>query len=377
MKTVNYISHMLEENVEDIKALALYFDQINIIEQRHIHILAPERNAKIVKKNGKAYIESKVVSTNDFTEENFLLHLKDFEKNKVIKYLMDADSGGSSLQPGVQSISSDMQINDLVLYHTELVGKKHNEKQYTDGEGRVILSYDLELNKEATHLTEKLFNDTDNTNKLLSYYARVFKTFVNYYEEGKDVLTTSKYVNDLFKEISKTDRFKETQKAFKNEFNVTPSFALEAIKLGLPNLGKFPSEEILRFKENSKDELLEFQTKLELLTFDLLNQYDFNYINTNAQKIADIKIRPLIENIRSSLDNSKFKVIQELIKEAKDPRSYSPLLLTFSDKISSSLILLISAGLVSLNVGLEHYSRIKKAKKDGIYYLYKMQKYFT
>lgn len=95
------------------------------------------------------------------------------------------------------------------------------------------------------------------------------------------------------------------------------------------------------------------------------------------KKIADLKIKPLIENITSSLDNSKFKVMQELIKEAKDPKSYSPLLLTFSDKVSSSMILLISAGLVGLNVGLEHYSRIKEAKKDGVYYLYKMQKYFT
>ena len=339
---------MLEENAEDVKALALYFDQINIIEQRHVHILAPEKNAKVVKENGKTYIESNVISTNDFTEETFLLHLKDFEKDNLIKYYMDADSGGNRPQPGVQSISSDMQINDLVLFHLELVGKKHSERQFTDEKGRVILSYDLELNNEATHLTEKLFNDTNNTNRL-SYYARVFKTFVNYYEEGKNVLTTSKYVNDLFKEINKTDRFNETQKAFKSEFNVTPSFALEAIKLGLPNLGKFPPEEILRFKENSKDELLEFQAKLELLTFDLLNQYDFNYINNNAQKIADLKIRPLIENISSSLGSSKFKIIQELIKEAKDPKSYSPLLLTFSDKISSSMILLISIGLVGLN----------------------------
>lgn len=289
MKTVNYISHMLEENVEDIKALALYFDQINIIEQRHIHILAPKKNAKNVKKNSKIFIESKVISTNDYTDERFLLHLKDFEQKKIIKYLIDADSGGTSPQPGIQSISSDMQINDLVLFHSELVGKKRNKKQYTDEKGRNILSYDLDLNAEASHLTEKLFTDSDNTNKLMAYYARVFKTFVNYYERGEDVLTTSKYINDLFKEINKTDRFKETQTAFKNEFNVTPSFVLEAIKLGLPNLGKFPPEEILRFKENSKDELLEFQTKLETLTFDLLSQYDFIYINNNAQKNSGLK----------------------------------------------------------------------------------------
>jgi hypothetical protein len=166
---------MLEDNVEEVKALALYFDQINIVEQRHIHILAPEKNAKIVKKNGKTYVESKVISTNDFTDERFLIHLKDFEEKKVIKYLIDADSPGKSPQPGIQSISSDMQINDLVLHHSELVGKKNNEKQYIDDKGRTILSYQLELNKEAVHLTERLFKDSNNTNKLMSYYARVLR----------------------------------------------------------------------------------------------------------------------------------------------------------------------------------------------------------
>lgn len=368
---------MMEDNVEDIKALALYFDQINIIEQRHVHILAPEKNAKIIKKDGKKFVKAKVVSTNDYTDQSFLLHLKEFENNDVIKYQIDADSAGKGPEPGLQTISSDMQINNLVLFHSELVGKKLNEKQITDDKGRILLTYDLELNQESAKLTERFFNKSDDTNSLLYYYARIFKTFVNNYEKGNNVLTSSKYINDLFKEISKTNRFKEAQIAFKNEFNVTPSFALEAIKLGVPNLGKFPPEEILRFKENSKSELIEFQTKMETLTFDLLNQYDFNYINNNAQKIADLKIRPLIENISSSLGSSKFSVVKELIKEAKDPKSYSPLLLTFSDKVSNSMILLISAGLVGLNVGLEHYSKIKEVKKDGIYYLYKLQKYFT
>jgi len=373
MNTVNYISHMLEDNVEEIKALALYFDKINIIEQRHLHIVVPVD--AIPDKRGR--VKAEAVSTNDFTDERFLLHLKDFERSSLIEYKIDIDGGGHAPEKGLQTVSSDMQINDMVLYHAELVGTKHNDKQTIDAKGRTILSYELELNREAEILSNRLFNKGDKLNQLLSYYAKVFKTFVNYYEQGKNVLTSSKYVNDLFVEINKTDRFKETQKAFKNEFNVTPSFILEAIKLGLPNLGRFPPEEILKFKDNSKDELSEFQSKLESMTLDLLNNYDSDFINANAQKIADLKIKPLIENIRSTLDTSKFKVLQELVKEAKDPKSYAPLLLSLSDKISSSMILLISTGLVGLNVGLEHYSRLKEAKKDGIYYLYKMKKYFA
>lgn len=373
MKTVNYISHMLEDNVEEIKALALYFDQISIIEQRHLHIVAPVD----AKPDQNGYIKAETVSTNDFTDEKFLLHLKDFENEHLIKYQIDIDNGGWSPEKGVLPVSSDMQINDLVLLHTQLIGKKHNEKVSKDRKGRTIISSDIELNSEAEILTKKLFKNSENINGLLTYYAKVFKTFVNYYEQGKDVLTSSKYINDLFREIIKTDRFKQTQYAFKNEFKVAPSLIFESIKLGLPNLGKFPTEEILRFKEISKNEVLEFQSILEKLTLDLITQYDYDYINANAQKIVDIKIKPLIENISKTLNNSSFRLIQDLIKEAKDPRSYSPLLLTLSNKISDTMILLISLGMIGLNTGLEHYSRIKEAKKDGIYYLYKMKKYFA
>jgi hypothetical protein len=373
MKTVNYISHMLEDNVEEIKALALYFDQINIVEQRHLHIVAP----KGVKPDKNNRIKADVISTNDFTDEKFLLHLKDFEKEKIIKYLIDIDSGDKSPKNDLFPVSSDMQINNLVLFHTELIGKKQNEKQIFHENGIIELAYEIEFNKESEIIFSTLFKNSNNFNPLVSYYAKVFKTFVNYYEQGKDVLTSSKYVNDLFRVIYKTDRFKQAQVAFKNEFNVTPSLAFEAIKLGLPNLGKFPPDEILRFKEKSKGELVEFQSTMERITFDLINQYDFDYINTNAQKIVDLKISPLVENIGKSLGNSKSKLIQDLINEAKDPKSYSPLLLTFSDKISNTLILMISAGMIGINTGLEYYSRIKEAKNDGVYYLYKMKKYFA
>lgn len=50
MKTVNYISHLLENNIEDIKASILYFDKINIIEQAQ---LRPGPTIPITDENGK------------------------------------------------------------------------------------------------------------------------------------------------------------------------------------------------------------------------------------------------------------------------------------------------------------------------------------
>lgn len=368
---------MLEENAEDVKSLALYFDEINIIEQRHIHILAPEEDAKPVRQDGKLYYPAQVVSTNDFTDPRFLAHLKDFESSGQIKYKISADSPGGGPENNMRSISSDSQINDLILQHFEHIGKKHNETEKLDSEGRKIISFEMELNPESARVSGQLFNGDNNLYQLSLYYARVLKTFINYYEEGKDVTTTSRYVNDMFKVIKETDRFKKAQKAFRDEFKVNPSFAHEAIKLGLPNLGKFPPEEIMRFKENSKAELLAFRSSIETLTFDLLNNYDYDYITQNAQKIAELKMLPLIDKLCDSFGTSSFRLVQDLIKEARDPKSYTPLALTFSNQIPTTMILLVSCGIIGLSAAMDHYARQKEARKDGIYYLYKMRNYFS
>lgn len=363
---------MLEDNVEDIKALALYFDEIDIVEQRHVHFVAP-LDAK-PDKNGHLKVE--VVSTNDFTDERFVKHLREFEESKVVRYSIDVDPGGRSPEKGVIPISSDMILNDIMLSNPNLVGTKTDEKTTIDDDGRTIFSFNIQLNKEAEHLSNILFPSEQSMQKLFLYYAKVCRTFLNSFEHQENIITSSKYVNEIFQIISRTDRFRKVQENFKNELNVSPFLAFEAIRLGVPNLGRFPPSEILKFKEQSKPELDEFKSKLESLSLDLLNNYDYSYINQNAQKISDLKIKPLVDNISRSIGHSKIKALQELIKEAKDPKSYSPLLLTLSNNVSNTMAILISLGLITLNTGIEHYSKLNELKKDGVYYLYKMNKYF-
>lgn len=56
MKDVNYISHLLQDNVDDIKALTLSFDKINIIEQVNASLAVapdakPNKEGKILAKS--------------------------------------------------------------------------------------------------------------------------------------------------------------------------------------------------------------------------------------------------------------------------------------------------------------------------------------
>lgn len=371
MQEVNYISHIFETNVEEIKALALYFDQINIVEQQYKQVIG-NKNRKDKYGKSRVKYESKKI----FTHPNFKSHLKDFQISKVVKY-SNAPNAIIDTQNSLKLVSSDHQINGLVLDNLELIGKKGVETPVILSNGLTGRRGKLTFNEESNEVIQTFFPKSPNKdNGIIMYYGALIETFVTYYEQGKNVLTSSNYINNIFQEINKTQRFKEVQKTFKSELNVAPSFAFEAIKIGVPNLGKFPPQAILEFKSKSKDELLAFEKTLESITLDLLSNYDQEYIMKNAQKIADLKIKPLVDNISKSLDISSFRVLQELVKEAKDPKSYAPLLLTFSEHISNTLALFISLGFVSISAGLEHFSNYKDAKKDGVYYLYKMNKHF-
>ena len=370
MNKVSYISHITEESIDEIKALSLYFDEINIIEQFFKQKIGDDSKRD---KYGNPRV--KFLSKKIFTHNHFKSHLKAFENNGLLCY-KDSPHPILSLKPkSLHQISSDQEINSLILNRLDLIGGRGNEKKKVHLDGTIVTTGNIDFNAEAKSVINSFFpNSKTKDNDIILYYGAMFKTLIEFYEKGENIITTSKYLNTLFSEINKSDRFKEVQKIFKNELEVSPSFAFEAIKLGVPNLGILPPEEILKFKEKSRSELLEFQKTLESITLDLITNYDELYITNNAQKIANLKIKPLIENINKSMEMSDFKILQDLIREIKDPKSYSPLLLTFSNNISSTMAILVSLGLIGVKAGLEHYVNIKEIKKDGVYYLFKMNK---
>lgn len=374
MKTVNYISHLLENNIEDVKASILYFDKINIIEQAQ---LRPGPTIPITDENGKVIMDAEIGFP--FTNTLFKQHLKELENEGLIKYLYNVGGSPYKIQNPVV-LGRNEEINLLIMKNLDAIGD-FREISRTEQIGKApLIQYNVDFNSEGQYLIDNLFNDVQEKHipiHLMIYLGKLLVNFIKQYENGKDILSSSPYLNSMLHRLEQTEDFKKTREAFRSEFQVVPNFAFESIRINLPNLGKFPTQEILNFREKSKDELLAFQAKMEEITFDFLKNYEYSEIIKYAQKIVDLKVSPLVKDIGNSLNRSNSKLMLDLINEAKDLKSYSPMLLTLSSNISSTFALLVSAGLISLKTGLEKYNANKEAKKDGIYYLYKAQQHFS
>lgn len=250
-----------------------------------------------------------------FTDITFKQHLKEFEDEGIIKYFYNIGGSPYKIQNPVV-LGIDEEINSLIMKNLDAIGSfREISREEKEGE-EPIIQYDADFNSEGQYLIKNLFNDIREEYvpiHLLIYLGKLLVNFIKSYENGKDILSSSPYINSMLYRLERTENFKKTQEAFRSEFQVVPNIAFESIRINLPNLGKFPTHEVLNFRENSKEELLAFQEKMDEITFDFLKNYEYSEIIKNAQKIVDIKVSPLVKNIGDSLKRSNSKIMIDLI----------------------------------------------------------------
>ncbi|PPK93933.1 hypothetical protein LY01_02155 [Nonlabens xylanidelens] len=415
---VKYISHKFNEDYNDVKALALYFDRIDIVEQPYIHSVEDE-NSQIIEKidslgKKKFYKQNSIIKSGDFLSDEFKTHLKPLEDENLIEYSIDFGELINiptkyykvNRKPFVPVQKSKLIYGD----DKKILPKNPNEQVYFINNDALntqinsltssnIFSSEISyLKKEilkqrafhnlilnSPHLrrtaTSNTFEDIKSTYKddlfeVKEYLGKLIQSYIDANSLGHSTITTSNIMNEIIFNTSQDAHFLKVKNEFQNQFQVNPFLVHQAIKIGIPNLSNIPTHEILEFRNKSKDELKEFKLTLEEITLNLLSNYDSEFISLNAQKIVELKVKPLIENLSEKLGDTKLTVAKSLITEIRDPRSYSPLLLTLSNDISNTLIYLVSIGIISFNTAFEYYSNNKKNKKDGIYYLLKAKKYF-
>lgn len=415
MDSVKYISHKFADDVNHIKTLALYFDHIDIIGQSYMHVLddsdAPVQEQ--VDETGKRrYFKAHpVLTTSDFTTKEFEVNLKPLQNEGLITYTVDygesifvpskfRDSKALPTMPmkrsgpieftppkneeaGIYYVNNEI-INDIIKNNQKLLEEANEEIKYL--KDRLAKQQDyvrFALNKHnvkrlamSDSLETIMKNRRPPLFDVFRYIGKLTTSFIDNFQAGHNTITTSKYLHEILKLSGQQVEFKAVQEKIRNEFNINPYFVFEAIKLAVPDLSKFPTEEVLEFRNRSVDELAAFKTKISELTLDLLNNYEWEFIFRNAQSMAEAKISPLIKDISFKLSDTKSSVLKSIIQEVRDPKSYSPLLLTLSNSVSNTLAMLVSLGFISLNTALEYYSQRRKITQDGIYYLFKAKKYF-
>jgi hypothetical protein len=149
---------------------------------------------------------------------------------------------------------------------------------------------------------------------------------------------------------------------------------MEVMKLGLPNISRLSSEDILELRCKLKDELSGFKSYLKNLQFDLkdVDEKDMYFV---SKQIVDAKLAPALNDLVSKIRDVRLNLPLNLLKELKDPKSYSPLILSFTNHISSTYSILISLGLMTLTAAIDHYKQSTEVKSNGLYYLLKLRTY--
>jgi len=376
MDEVKLLTHNSIGSLDSIKMAALYFDKIKV-STFGTWYYKPEEG----KKGGKLKYEYR------FYEPTFIDHLHPLIKANIVEMSwepfisFDRHSPIKTEQGTIRGGTfSNVVLSDIVMGNSAKYFEPDAKEVWTTGpDGNKLLHFEGEEVEEVKYL-KKAFSIEKN--KGLRHYSEVnlweyFGTLLNAalkgIDEGKNILTTSGVLDEFLRIYFVSHFFTDTKKQLHLKLNVNPKIAFEAIKFNVPNLSRLSSEDVLEVRYKMNDELTAFKTYLTNLQLDLDNNFDLKYISSRSKEIVEAKINPALQDITSKLKDIQLGTLTTILKEIKDPKSYSPLILTMTNDISSSYAILVSLGLMTLNTAIDHFKSKKEIKRNGLYYLLKLK----
>ena len=361
METLSLHHHAHEDNLDEVKFALLYFDKIElpIYFTTYLHKI----------KGTKSYMAS---YDNYSTTDNYLKHIKILEDEGVLKIERKKYNSSTGTR---DSHNLGMSLNGI----GELVGNSLNrffknarmEDHVIDGKTTIHYSGDLidELEKYSSDLNAS--GRTYSPHFEVIYVVAQLESILTAIDAGKPTFNTSPLIDGFLKEFFNSPKFAETQKKIQSIGNIEAQISMEALKLNLPNLSMLSFEDILDIKYIMKDELSAFKYEIKHLSLNF-DMERYSKKNELSNYVA-VNISPRLKSLERQLQSLNRNFIKAAIKEIKDPKSYSPLLLTFFDNVSNTLLLLCSLGIISIDVVADHLSKKNELKNDGLYFLAKLR----
>jgi hypothetical protein len=149
--------------------------------------------------------------------------------------------------------------------------------------------------------------------------------------------------------------------------------ASEILSLGVPDFSRLSSEDVLETRLKLKDELEGFRQYVKQLHDELTLQYDGQVIYEKVGAIASTKVAPALKDITQKLKYINISIPQAILQEIRDPKSYSPLLLSFMGNVPPTISLLASLGFISSKVMIDYLREKGNVSTNGLYYLLKLR----
>lgn len=362
MDHIKYISHNTPDSIDSIKIASLYFDSIEVATFVKWFGMPTEKPTKFG-----------IFFERFHYENTFFQHIDPFIKAGIVRLGLDYIKPArvtTEPQVGYSYGDSDEIYETIVLNLKHIILNPPNiPKKIPEGSEFIVKA---EPNDELRSVMAYLGRSEDGL-FATEYYSHLLSIFLRNLANGENCMTSSEALNNYLIAHFNSSSFNDVKRKIQRELNVNPSIAMEAIKLGLPNISRLSSDDILELKLKMKDELIAFKTYLTDLQLDLEKHFDERYIAAKAPEIVKTKISPALDDLADKLDGLKLNVASTILKEIKDPKSYSPLLLSVTNNITPTCAILVSIGLMSLTTALDHYKQNKEVKKNGLYYLLKLR----
>lgn len=378
MKQVFFIAHNLNEYLDDIKIAALYFEKVYLLRHVKPIVEATEPSKNIGTFKLKPF----------FIQKEFDYSISLFEKEGIIEFIdehfKEETESEEVVINGKTLIREAIKIGDpstpagkiIACNYLEFFDKVDFDKKIVKPDGTTQVTFGGVTKPEVNLVSKALKFPDDQMSTLLRYYGQLFSALINHLSAGDNCLSSSLIIDKFLKKLYYSPEMSNVRREFENQKCVIPKMAFESVKLVVPNISKVSVHDILEIRQKSKDELLQFREQIEKLHFELENSPNEKYFLEHTDAIIKAKVRPAINELINRISSLKLKIPQRVLEEIKNPKSYAPLLLTLTDKISNTSALLVSLGLISLSTALEYFEKMKDIKRNGYYYLLKLRKHF-
>jgi hypothetical protein len=377
MDKIKLITHNSFSGVNDLKTSCLYFDHVEVANHFRPYVLG-EPNAKPTKhKNGKFYIPGKVHIQEHFITEEFKEHIKPLITEGLVSLKYEPYMVEEKFSPTQMTVGDpSLKVSSFILSSYPKFFKSVTSENKKEN-GNDTISFSGELQDEVVYANREFWDKKEDLMlHVFKYYGHLLSSFLRNLDNGEKILTTSELLNDILVDYYNSDDFKETKRKLIKELEIHPSIAFNAINLALPDVSKLPMEEVLEIRLRLKDELLSFKNYTKSLQLEFEGGgLDHSYIHSKSNEIVIAKIKPALDDLTRKLNDIEISTVSTLLKEIKDPKSYSPLLLSVTNNISSTYAILISLGLISFTTAIDQYRANKEIKNNGLYYLLKLKNY--
>lgn len=349
MREIYYNSDITPKATNEIKLLALYYDKINIVNDA---VYSPRFDTsdgefKFAGTDALQFIPKSFRSDYRLLIDENLISITERDEDQENEY---------------QKMFAG-KISALLNSSHDLIFPKHP----TEKDGKIITEEVYDIMK---HMLGFDWGKPVETDFIWWYYSFKLKWFLKLLIEGKNCLSSSNNLNNLF-----TSFIQESTKANQNlgTKGYTKSLAFDALKISLPNPDSLTFEDILELKLKLKDELTLFNQTINSIEVKNKELFNADLKENEYQSIFFSEVqKPLIE-LEIKMKNLNSKTFRNFIEKMKDPKSYAPLIGTVVASTPIYYTLLASFGLTSYQSYSEYKEEKREIANNGLYFLLKLK----